>query len=81
MYTQSMVPRIGMGDSFNLHVNIVEIHESKDAGERCLVYLLDLYLAKIPQYAKDKDIFYCKPLQNYTHWMFGTLNNPEENSF
>ena len=31
-----------------------------------MVYLLDLYLAKIPQHAKDKELFYCKPLQNYT---------------
>lgn len=49
---------------FQLRVDnkIVEIHKSKDAGERCLVYLLDLYLAKIPQCAKDKGTFYCKPL-------------------
>ena len=56
------------GGFFQLHVDnkIVEIHENKDAGEQCLVYLLDLYLSKIPQRAKDKDIFYCKPLQKYT---------------
>ena len=56
------------GGFFQLHVdnkNVV-IHENKDAGGRCLVYLLDLYLPKIPQLAKDKDIFYCKPLQKYT---------------
>ena len=57
------------GGFFQLHVDnkSVEIHKNKDAGERCLVYLLDLYLSKIPQRAKDKDIFYCKPLQKYKH--------------
>ena len=56
------------GGFFQLYVDnkIVEIHENKDAGERCLVYLLDLYLSKILQRAKDRDIFYCKPLQKYT---------------
>ena len=57
------------GGFFQLYVGnkSVEIHKNKDAGEQCLVYLLHLYLSKIPQRAKDKDIFYCKLLQKYTH--------------
>ena len=46
------------GGFFQLYVDnkSVKIHKNKDAGERCLVYLLDLYPSKIPQRAKDKDI-------------------------
>ena len=38
------------GGLFQLYVDnkIVEIHESKDTGEQCFVYLLNLFLAKIP---------------------------------
>ena len=31
---------------------------------RCLVFLLDLYLSKLPNFAFDKGIFYCRPKQN-----------------
>ncbi len=37
---------------------IVEIHENEP---RCLVFLLDHYLAKLPKYALDADVFYLRP--------------------
>ena len=43
----------------------VEILKNPEAGRRCLVSLLDLYLEKLPPEAKEKDIFYCRPLQCY----------------
>ena len=33
-----------------------------EAGERCPVYLLDLYLSKLPQKAFENNTFYLRPL-------------------
>ena len=30
----------------------------------CLAFLLDFYLSKLPKFAFDKGIFYCRPKQN-----------------
>ena len=49
----------------------VPIYRNKDVGERCLVSLLDLYIAKLPDEAKEADVFYCRPLQTFSgskHW-------------
>ena len=35
---------------------------NKDAGMKCHVYLLDLYVSKLPEEAIQKDFFYCRPL-------------------
>ena len=35
-----------------------------EVGERCAVYLLDLYLSKLPSEAFEQDIFYLRPLGN-----------------
>ena len=32
-----------------------------EAGSRCHIYLLDLYIEKLPREAVEKDIFYCRP--------------------
>ena len=40
------------------------VYASPDAGKRCLVYFLDLYLAKLPPVAFERDIFYLKPKLN-----------------
>ena len=44
----------------------VEIHKNLSDKKRYLVSLLDRYFAKLPQTAKAKDFFYCRPLTNYT---------------
>ena len=41
----------------------VEIRENRDAGERCHCRLLDLYISKLPNDAKLKDLFYLCPLE------------------
>ena len=39
------------------------------AGEKCHVHLLDLYLSKLSANAKEKDNFYCQPMQSHgTNW-------------
>lgn len=43
----------------------VPIYRNREAGERCLVYLLDLYISKILDKAKEADLFYCRPLQMF----------------
>ena len=40
-------------------------YAAKNAS-RCHVRLIDLYLDKLPAYAFERDIFYCRPLQKYT---------------
>ena len=47
------------GGFYQLHVNNkrVEILKNPEAGRRCLVSLLDLYLEKLPPEAKEKGIF------------------------
>ena len=35
-------------------------------GNSCHFYLLDLYTAKLPVEAKEKDMFYLSPLQKFT---------------
>lgn len=35
-----------------------------DMTPRCLVHLLDLYLNKLPQWAFDNDVLYCRPKQH-----------------
>ena len=47
------------GGFYQLHVDNkrVEILKNPEAGRRCLVSLLDLYLEKLPPEAKEKGIF------------------------
>lgn len=39
----------------------VPILATPEAGNRCHVHILDLYLSKLPPIAKDKDLFYWRP--------------------
>ena len=45
---------------------IVHQFENSDLGERCHVFLLDKYLAKLPESAIEQDIFYLRPLAKIT---------------
>lgn len=40
---------------------VVPVYASPSSRPRCLVYLLDLYLSKLPAGAKDRDVFYLRP--------------------
>lgn len=43
----------------------VSIFKNEGAGECCLVYLLDLYLQKLPQSAITGGVYYCRPIEKY----------------
>jgi len=55
------------GGFFQLDVDnkSVSIFRNEEAGERCLVFLLDTYLKRLPQGAIQKDLFYCRPLEHF----------------
>ena len=40
----------------------VPIHANPEVRERCHVYLLDLYISKLPPEARERDFFYARPL-------------------
>ena len=42
----------------------VDILENPEAGNRCHCRLLDLYIEKLPSEAIEKDLFYCRPIEN-----------------
>ena len=47
------------------------IYRNREAGEMCLVYLLNLYNSNIPDEAKEADLFNCRPLKVFAeskHW-------------
>ena len=45
---------------------VVPVYACPDSCPRCLVYLLDLYLSKFPDKAKDMDCFYLRPRKKFT---------------
>ena len=52
----------GIGD-FNVPNKVVPVYSNPAAGVRCQVFLLDMYIRKLPVEAKrDLDIFYMRPL-------------------
>ena len=52
------------GGLAQLHVKnkCVEIFRNPEAGDRCHCRVLDLYISKLPSEAKDKDLFYVRPM-------------------
>ncbi len=47
-----------------LEHKVVTITANPSVAERCPVYILDQYISKLPAKAKEKDLFYCRPLEN-----------------
>ena len=46
----------------HLHLHKVVTHFADSTlGERCFVYLMELYVSKLSDVAKEKDLFYFKP--------------------
>ena len=41
----------------------VEIYRNPEAGDRCHCRVLDLYISKLPPEAKEKDLFYVRPME------------------
>ena len=52
------------GSFKQLHIKnkTVPIFVCTEAGDRCPVYLIDLYISKLPQKAVKSDLFYVRPL-------------------
>ena len=55
--------RKGGLQELKLEHKTVPVMADPEAGVRCHVYLLDLYIRKLPSEAIMKDLFYCRPLQ------------------
>ena len=52
------------------------MYRNKEAGEGARSFLLDLYIYKLPDEAKEADLFYCQPLQFFLPKAnIGILNN------
>ena len=65
VYTEN-VSKTNSGTFKKLRVpnKVVPVYACPEAGERCAVFLLDLYISKLPPEAFTKDIFYARPLDN-----------------
>ena len=65
VYTEN-VSKTNSGTFKKLHTKskVVPVFACPEVGERCPVYLLDLYLSKLPTEAFEQDIFYLRPLEN-----------------
>ncbi|XP_011406856.1 PREDICTED: uncharacterized protein LOC105314397 [Amphimedon queenslandica] len=48
----------------HLENKIVYHYAKKELGEKCFLFLMDLYLSKLSKKAVEKDLFYCKPAQS-----------------
>ena len=64
MYTKN-VSKTCNGTIKHLHVpnKIVPLFRSPEAGERCPVYILDIYYSKLPKEAVANDVFFFRPLE------------------
>ena len=49
------------GANLKVPNKVVPIYAVPAQKQRCLVYLLDVYLSKLPKYAFESDIFYLRP--------------------
>ena len=58
--------RKGLVYQVHLDNKIVRHYSDSSRGERCIVYLTELYCSRLPESAKDKDLFYCKPKMKFT---------------
>ncbi|XP_011403268.1 PREDICTED: uncharacterized protein KIAA1958-like [Amphimedon queenslandica] len=64
IYTEnSSKNRKGGLRELRLEHKAVPVMADPEAGVRCHVYLLDLYIRKLPSEANMKDLFYCRLLQ------------------
>ena len=57
--------RQGLVHQVHLDNKVIRHYANSALGERCFVRLLELYVSKLPELAKKRDIFYCKPKTNF----------------
>ena len=55
----------GLVHQVHLDNKVIRHYANSALGERCFVRLLELYVSKLPELAKKRDIFYCKPKTNF----------------
>ena len=67
VYTE-LVSKTSNGTFKKLHVanKTVPLFACPEAGERCPLHILDLYLSKLPQEVIKNDVLFVKPLDNAT---------------
>ena len=65
--------RVGGVAELRIENKVVPCYSVPENGEKCLVSLLDTYLNKLPGFAFDKDILYCRPNQLYLFEAHGTI--------
>ena len=53
--------RAGGVSKLRIENKVVPCYSVPEDGEKCLVSLLDTYLNKLPAFAFDKDMLYCRP--------------------
>ena len=53
--------RSGGPSQLRVEIKTIPVYSVPDKVPQCLVFLLDLYLAKLPKYAFENDVFYCCP--------------------
>ena len=53
--------RVGGVAELRIENKVVPCYSVPENGEKCLVSLLDTYLNKLPGFAFDKNILYCRP--------------------
>ena len=41
----------------------MDVYRNPEAGDRCHCRILDVYISKLPQAAKEKDLFYMRPFE------------------
>ena len=63
-YENSSKNRKGGISELRLEHKNVYSFANPEVGVRCHVFLLDLYIKKLPEDAHQKDLFYCRPLPN-----------------
>ena len=53
------------GSMHQVHITnkVVSHYANSSLGERCFVYLLDLYISKLSPQAVERNVFYCKPIK------------------
>uniref|UniRef100_A0A1X7V1V6 ZMYM2-like/QRICH1 C-terminal domain-containing protein n=1 Tax=Amphimedon queenslandica TaxID=400682 RepID=A0A1X7V1V6_AMPQE len=58
-----MVRKIILKRCIRVHLdNKVVHHANSSIGNRCLVFLVELYISKLPESAFEKELFYCRPV-------------------
>ena len=62
-YENTSKNRNGSFKQLRVKSKVVPLYPTPDAGERCPVSILDKYISKLPSEAKEKDIFYARPLE------------------